>query len=71
LDYSRDVSIITEELAQISNLSTIGRAGLFLYSHLHDQLRLAKDYVAAHLQSRIELDPEPALESLAMEPLTE
>jgi protoporphyrinogen oxidase len=71
LDYSRDVSIITEELAQISNLSTIGRAGLFLYSHLHDQLRLAKDYVAAHLQSRLELESEPALESLTMEPVTE
>src|SRR5271168_2487016 len=71
LDYSRDVRIITEELARISNLSTIGRAGLFLYSHLHDQLRLAKDYIAAHLQSRYELDPEPALDSLAMEPLTQ
>jgi protoporphyrinogen oxidase len=70
LDYSRDVRIITEELARISNLSTIGRAGLFLYSHLHDQLRLAKDYVADYLQSRNEVDTSPALESFAMEPLT-
>jgi hypothetical protein len=70
LDYSRDVRIITEELAQISNLSTIGRAGLFLYSHLHDQLRLAKDYIAEYLQSRNEVDTSPALESFAMEPLT-
>ena len=70
LDYSRDVRIITEELARISNLSTIGRAGLFLYSHLHDQLRLAKDYIAEYLQSRNEVDTSPALESFAMEPLT-
>jgi hypothetical protein len=31
---------------------------------------LAKDYVAAHLQSRNEVDTSPALESFAMEPLT-
>ena len=62
LDYSNEIRIITEELARISNLSTIGRAGLFLYSHLHDQLRLAKDYVAAHLQSRYEVGLERALE---------
>jgi len=70
-DYSSEIRIITEALAQISNLSTIGRAGLFFYSHLHDQLRLAKDYVSAHLQSCNEGDTEPALESWRTEPRTD
>jgi len=60
-DYSSEIRIITEALAQISNLSTLGRAGLFFYGHLHDQLRMAKDCVADHLQSRKEGDMEPAL----------
>jgi protoporphyrinogen oxidase len=69
-NYSREVRTITEALAQISNLTTLGRAGLFSYGHLHDQLRMAKDCVAAHLQSRIETDTEPAA-SWRTEPLTE
>ena len=32
-------------LARIENLETLGRAGRFVYSHLHDQLRFGKDYV--------------------------
>ncbi|HTD52427.1 MAG TPA: hypothetical protein VK780_05335, partial [Thermoanaerobaculia bacterium] len=44
-DYARNVRVIREALAGISNLETIGRAGRFVYSHLHDQLRFGKDYV--------------------------
>ncbi len=44
-DYARDVSLIREALACIVNLETIGRAGRFVYSHVHDQLRFGKDYV--------------------------
>jgi protoporphyrinogen oxidase len=44
-DYARDVRLILEALACIVNLETIGRAGRFVYSHLHDQLRFGKDYV--------------------------
>ena len=29
----------------VDNLETVGRAGRFVYSHLHDQLRFGKDYV--------------------------
>ena len=70
-DYSSEVRIITDALAQISNLSTLGRAGLFSYGHMHDQLRMAKDCVAAHLQSRIEGDTEPALESWRTQPVAD
>ncbi len=43
--YARDVRIVRDGLAAIVNLETIGRAGRFVYSHLHDQLRFGKDYV--------------------------
>ncbi len=43
--YDRDVGIIREALSSIANLETIGRAGRFVYSHLHDQLRFGKDSV--------------------------
>ncbi len=45
IDYARDVRVIQTALASISNLDTLGRAGRFVYSHLHDQLRFGKDYV--------------------------
>jgi protoporphyrinogen oxidase len=70
-DYTREVRIITDALAQISNLSTLGRAGLFSYGHMHDQLRMAKDCVAAHLQSCNEGDTEPALESWRTQPVAD
>ncbi len=70
-DYSSQVRIITNALAQISNLSTLGRAGMFFYGHLHDQLRMAKDCVAAHLQSRSQGDTEPALESWRTQPVAD
>jgi len=44
-DYARDVGLIRKALAGIVNLETLGRAGRFVYSHLHDQLRFGKDYV--------------------------
>ena len=42
--YERDVAAVREALAPIDNLETVGRAGRFVYSHLHDQLRFGKDY---------------------------
>jgi protoporphyrinogen oxidase len=45
IDYAKDAGIIRKALAAVVNLETIGRAGRFVYSHLHDQLRFGKDYV--------------------------
>jgi protoporphyrinogen oxidase len=45
LDYPDAVRTIRAALAPIENLQLLGRGGLFWYSHLHDQLRAAKDYV--------------------------
>jgi protoporphyrinogen oxidase len=47
LDYAEHVQVIGEALAAIENLDLLGRGGLFWYSHLHDQLRCAKDYVGS------------------------
>ncbi|HVR09028.1 MAG TPA: FAD-dependent oxidoreductase [Thermoanaerobaculia bacterium] len=47
LDYAERVRAIREALAEIGNLDALGRGGLFWYSHLHDQLRGAKDYVGS------------------------
>jgi protoporphyrinogen oxidase len=46
LDYVARRSLIIEELGKITNLDLVGRGGQFFYSHLHDQLRFGKDYVA-------------------------
>jgi protoporphyrinogen oxidase len=51
-DYARDARVIREALSGIVNLETIGRAGRFVYSHLHDQLRFGKDYVRMLTDSR-------------------
>jgi protoporphyrinogen oxidase len=56
-NYAERVSTIRDSLKPIVNLDTIGRAGLFYYSHLHDQLRFGKNYVASLLNrdgSRLE-----------------
>ena len=45
IDSADSVRTIRGALGTISNLDPLGRGGLFWYSHLHDQLRLAKDYV--------------------------
>ena len=47
LDYAEHVEAIVAALAGIENLDLLGRGGLFWYSHLHDQLRRAKDYVGS------------------------
>jgi protoporphyrinogen oxidase len=45
LDYADAVQTIRDAVGGIDNLDLLGRNGRFWYSHLHDQLRLAKDYV--------------------------
>jgi len=45
--YAREVATVQAALDRISNLDTLGRAGRFVYSHLHDQLRFGRDYVAS------------------------
>jgi protoporphyrinogen oxidase len=47
IDYAKDVAVIHKSLDSIENLDTLGRAGQFVYSHLHDQLRYGKDFVRA------------------------
>lgn len=47
LGYEREVACIVDGMASIANLDLIGRAGSFFYSHLHDQLRMGKDYIGA------------------------
>jgi protoporphyrinogen oxidase len=46
LDYAKNVRVVLDALDRIRNLNVAGRNGLFFYSHLHDQLRGAKDLVA-------------------------
>ena len=43
--YAEDVAAILDGVGRFENLVTVGRAGRFVYSHLHDQLRFGKDYV--------------------------
>jgi protoporphyrinogen oxidase len=43
--YTADTGIVRDALSRLGNLETVGRAGRFVYSHLHDQLRFGKDYV--------------------------
>ncbi len=50
--YAHDVGVIREALASVGNLETLGRAGRFVYSHLHDQLRFGKDCVRRLIDSR-------------------
>jgi protoporphyrinogen oxidase len=60
LNYASRVAQITDALSAISNLDLIGRGGQFFYSHLHDQLRFGKDYVANLIEAE-EQRPAPAL----------
>jgi protoporphyrinogen oxidase len=46
LNYQKHVARIVKGLGAIGNLDLVGRGGQFFYSHLHDQLRFGKDYVA-------------------------
>jgi protoporphyrinogen oxidase len=51
LDYVARRDVIIAGLASIANLDLVGRGGQFFYSHLHDQLRFGKDYVAKLAES--------------------
>jgi len=44
LDYTRRVREVMDGLATVRNLDLLGRGGRFFYSHLHDQMRLAREY---------------------------
>lgn len=48
LQYADRVQEIRDALRMLGNLDVLGRAGAFWYSHLHDQLRAAKDWVWSH-----------------------
>ena len=52
LGYAAEVQRILEGFQSIHNLQILGRNGLFLYSHLHDQMRFAKDFVESLVQER-------------------
>ena len=52
LDYVPLVRTTLEALSAIENLDTIGRGGRFFYTHLHDQMRFGKDYVASLANGR-------------------
>lgn len=45
LGYTRHVETIRSALSSVSNLDLVGRSGTFFYSHLHDQMRFASDYI--------------------------
>jgi protoporphyrinogen oxidase len=47
LDFEPKVKSLLAFLDQISNLEVVGRNGLFHYSHLHDQMRFARDLTRA------------------------
>jgi len=47
IDYGDHVDRVLGGLAGIGNLDLVGRGGRFFYSHLHDQMRAARDCVAA------------------------
>ncbi len=51
-NYAGDTRVIREALSRFANLETVGRAGRFVYSHLHDQMRFGKDYVRELTESR-------------------
>ncbi|HXJ35103.1 MAG TPA: FAD-dependent oxidoreductase [Candidatus Eisenbacteria bacterium] len=58
LDWSRTVAAVVAGLRPLRNLDLLGRGGLFFYSHLHDQLRLGREFVR-HL-GRPEARPDRA-----------
>jgi hypothetical protein len=45
LGWPHTVAEVVAGVQSIRNLDLLGRGGLFFYSHLHDQLRLGKDFV--------------------------
>jgi protoporphyrinogen oxidase len=59
-NYACEIRVVRKALARIANLDVIGRAGIFFYSYLHDQLRFGKDYVEALLRSGRSSEDEQA-----------
>ena len=59
LGYAAQVAEVVEGLSAISNLDLLGRGGQFFYSHLHDQLRFGKDYIANLGETRQESTEAP------------
>jgi len=57
LGYAEHVRIIGLALAEFENLDVLGRGGRFWYSHLHDQLRSAKDYVRSLVPRETSVSP--------------
>lgn len=64
LGYREHLAQIERGIAGVRNLDLLGRGGRFWYSHLHDQLRTAKDYVRSFAASA-------AVESAAVESAVE
>jgi protoporphyrinogen oxidase len=51
LGWERRTAELLAEMARVGNLDLLGRGGLFLYSHLHDQIRLGREYAARLAES--------------------
>ena len=51
LGYRELLAEVEHGVAGVRNLDLLGRGGRFWYSHLHDQLRAAKDYVRSFVAS--------------------
>ncbi len=47
LDFEDRVTTVLAFLRYLKNLEPLGRNGLFHYSHLHDQMRMARDLIAS------------------------
>lgn len=45
LGYRERLAEVERGVSSLANLDLLGRGGRFWYSHLHDQLRAARDYV--------------------------
>jgi len=65
LNYQAHIARTVEGLGAITNLDLVGRGGQFFYSHLHDQLRFGKDYVANLGESDTYLADDNLVESVA------
>ncbi len=45
LGFADQVDLIARQASQVQNLELLGRNGTFFYSHLHNQMRFAKDLI--------------------------
>ena len=66
LGYREQLEEVKRGIAVVQNLDLLGRNGRFWYSHLHDQLRAAKDYVRSLASSAATsgagCEPNPSIE---------